>query len=176
MSRLSDLQGQLRDTAASIPRQFDNEEGGGFADEWEEIADPTQRTSDETESDVRSLTSFGIPSVLGTGVLLRASDYLDGEAGRDAPGSWPSDGDGSGDGSGDGTTIGREELAEYWGQVFRGNTPTEQAGEEADRAGSFLLSQAVDSPYITIAVIGLIGLVLLYLLRPLLTIGANVSG
>lgn len=164
MSILSDIQQQASDTVASVGRQFDDTAGGGFADELGELADPTQRTSDETESDVRALFDTGMPSMLGTSLLLQTSDYLDREAGRDPPGDDPEH------------TVTTSDITEYYQQIFRGNTPGEQAAEEADRAGGFVLQQALDSPYITVAVLGLVALVLLYLLRPLLTIGANVSG
>jgi len=178
MSLLNDIQNaagnatqQVQDTARAVPRQFDDTAGGGFADELAEIADPTRRTSEETESDLRSgarVAQLLSPMAGFANAGLSLSDYLDTEAGRIPPGSDPN-------------AIPDDEQtnpdsAGFWDRVFRGNTPGEQAGKEADQAADWAKSQAFDSPYITLAVIGIILLVVLYLVRPLLTIGANLSG
>lgn len=181
MSLFNDIQNaagdaaeQVQDTARSVPRQFDDTEGGGFADELQEIVDPTDRTSEETESDLRTgarLAQLLSPTAGFTSAGLNLSDYLDTQAGRTAPGSDP-----DADPDDEQTNPDPAAGAGFWEQVFRGNTPSEQAGEEADRAADWARSQAFDSPYITLAVIGIVLLVVLYLVRPLLTIGANVSG
>jgi len=181
MSLLNDIQSaagnatqQVQDTARSVPRQFDDTAGGGFADELAEIADPTRRTSEETESDLRGgarVAQLLSPTAGFANVGLSLSDYLDTQAGRTPPGSDP-----NAEPDDEKTNPDTPASAGFWDRVFRGNTPGEQAGEEADRAADWARSQAFDSPYITIAVIGIILLVVLYLVRPLLTIGANLSG
>ena len=150
-----DIQQQAEDTVRSIPRQFDDTEGGGFADEIAEIYDPTRRTSEETESDIRALTGLGLPGLTGAQGLLGLSDYLDTEAGRTPPGSDPeadpdqeqTNPDPAGPDAG------------FWERVFRGNTPQEQAQEDATSA-------ILNNPKISLLLGGVLLVVVLWFIRP----------
>lgn len=48
----------------SIARQFDDEPGGGFADEAGAVLDPTQRASDNTEEDLGTAVEYAAPGAL----------------------------------------------------------------------------------------------------------------
>jgi hypothetical protein len=58
-------------TDEAIGRQFDDTEGGGFADEFGAVVDPTQGASGQTERDVRT-----VASVLSTGGVQSGQTYL----------------------------------------------------------------------------------------------------
>lgn len=172
MPSITDTAAQsAREAWASIGRQFDDEEGGGFADELGAVYDPYRQASEETEEDVRTLADLGAFGGIYPS-LLSLSDALDRQSGIEVPGDDTDDDDGgSDDMAGDGSA-----LRDAWEGLFAGNTPTEGVQQEAGEFTAYVQEQAFDSPYITLAVIFGVLLVVLYLVRPLLTIGANVSG
>lgn len=107
----------------SIARQFDDTEGGGFADETTAVLDPTQAASPQTERDLRVVSWFVSPTA-GRGSLF-VSDELDRRAPDHEP---PTVGDNS-----------PYRTPDDDGQWFSGLTPLEGAQD----VGEDVVSSAV---------------------------------
>lgn len=71
----------------SIGRQFDDTQGGGFADEWGAVLDPTRQASEQTEQDLRTIGTSA-----GAGWLV-IPDAVDAAQGSDQHTSYVPDGE-----------------------------------------------------------------------------------
>lgn len=157
----------IGDLADSVRRQFDDTEGGGFADEAGAFLDPTRQASDETEADVRRwldrdsiLEARDFVPVYGSVFrsvegALSISDTLDRDADREPPGST----DDAPDDEPDEPSSVYPDLGEYWSKVFRGTGPGEYAKDET-------VDAALDNPKITLAIGSALVIAVLWFLRP----------
>lgn len=146
----------------------DGDSGDSIADQIGGITSPTGGSSPAVESGVRTITSIG--SAVAPGSLFGVADAaVDGSDVLDESGDvTPPDERG-----GDPTVVPEDD-----GQFFSGATPGEAANDAADQATDVVDSIIPDwAPLAAGGVVALLlGILVLYLLQPLLRIGAGVLG